>query len=124
MSYNFNDIECPYCGHEYEINHDDGAFYREDVLEEDQCPECDKFFMVSTSVSYSHEGHKADCLNGSDHNWREWYTYWVGEKDEHMGEFYEERRCEDCEEKQHEWHKPRLGTNSPSRFDTVGDPSL
>jgi len=27
-----NDVECPYCGAEQEINHDDGQGYDEDVL--------------------------------------------------------------------------------------------
>ena len=64
-------VTCPDCGEECEINHDDGAFYTEDELEEMQCEHCDKYFMVSTSMSFYHEGHKTPCLNGEEHDWKE-----------------------------------------------------
>ena len=43
-----NDIECPYCGHEQEVNHDDGYGYKEDELHEQQCCECGKYFVFTT----------------------------------------------------------------------------
>lgn len=39
-------VECPYCGHEFDLNHDDGAHYDQNKMEEEQCPECDKLFLV------------------------------------------------------------------------------
>jgi NAD-dependent SIR2 family protein deacetylase len=99
-----SDIECPYCGHEYELDHDDGSFYEDGKLEEDQCPECEKFFLVYTSVTYYHEGSKADCLNGAPHNWSNWYQLFIGEKDDHAGQVYRRRICQECEKEEMEWY--------------------
>ena len=38
------DIKCPYCGYEYEY---DGDPFGQDDQWEEECPECDKFFMVT-----------------------------------------------------------------------------
>lgn len=70
-----NDVDCPYCGEEIEICHDDGHGLDEDRLHEDQCPHCDKRFVFSTFISVSHEAEKADCLNGSDHDYQPTSTY-------------------------------------------------
>lgn len=64
----WTDVECPYCEYEQEICHDDGYGYEEDVEHEQTCPECDKIFVFTTSISYYYEVNKADCLNGSEHN--------------------------------------------------------
>ena len=64
------EVTCPYCEEECEINHDDGAFYNENEEEEMTCEHCDKVFMVSTSISYYHEGSKCPCKNGEDHDWQ------------------------------------------------------
>ena len=69
------DIECPYCEHEQEINHDDGYGYEEGELYQQQCSNCDKFFVYTTSISYYHEATKADCLNDSEHTFRATSTY-------------------------------------------------
>lgn len=113
------DIECPYCGYDYDLNHDDGAFYSEDKQEQEQCPECDKWYIVGTSVSYYHEGSKADCLNGSPHQWSAWYTYYVAEQGDNTGKYYENRHCYDCDATQTEFHDKRAGKNNPDRFDTA-----
>jgi len=70
-----NDIECPYCGAEQNINHDDGYGYEEDKLHEQECPECDKIFTFSTSISFYYEAYKADCLNGAPHNFEPTATW-------------------------------------------------
>lgn len=62
-------VECPYCGEDVEINHDDGAHYDDNRSTPMQCPLCDKYFMVSVWISYSFEGQKADCLNDGEHSW-------------------------------------------------------
>ena len=66
-----NTVTCPYCKEECNINHDDGAFYEENELEEMQCSHCDKMFVVSTSISFYHEGYKAPCKNGGKHDWQQ-----------------------------------------------------
>lgn len=70
-----NDVECPYCGAEVEINHDDGYGYEEDETYEQQCPECEKNFSYTTYISFSHTAYKADCLNGSPHKYEKTTTY-------------------------------------------------
>lgn len=69
-----SDVKCPYCGEYQEINHDDGYGYEEDVIFNQQCDDCDKIFVYTTIMSFSHDAEKADCLNGSDHNWKEQIT--------------------------------------------------
>ena len=82
-----NDVECPYCGAEVEINHDDGYGYEEDKIHEQQCGECDKTFVYQTSIHFSHEASKADCLNGGEHKYKRTSTY--------PPEFAR-MQCEDC----------------------------
>lgn len=69
------DVECPYCGHEQDINHDDGYGYSESEIHNQQCSNCDKYFTFTTSISFYYEVGKADCLNGSNHNWQPTITY-------------------------------------------------
>lgn len=63
------DIECPYCGEELEINHDDGCGYSEGELHQQTCCHCDKTFTFWTSIYFSYDVHKADCLNDGEHIW-------------------------------------------------------
>lgn len=49
-----SDVKCPYCGHEQEINHDDGYGYEEGETHEQQCFECEKYFDFTTSISFSY----------------------------------------------------------------------
>lgn len=69
------DLNCPYCEAEQEINHDDGFGYQEDVINEMQCSECEKNFVFTTSIIFSYEAAKADCLNGEDHEFKISHTY-------------------------------------------------
>ena len=69
------DIECPYCGEDQEINHDDGHGYAEDELHQQQCVGCDKYFVFTTSIRYYYDASQADCLNGSEHDFQETTTY-------------------------------------------------
>lgn len=63
-----NDVECPYCGADLEINHDDGYGYEEDQKHEQTCGKCDRAFVFTTSISYHYEVEKAPCLNGEPHD--------------------------------------------------------
>lgn len=57
------DTNCPYCNAEIDINHDDGAGYAEDEVHQQECQECLKTFVFTTSISFSYQPEKADCLN-------------------------------------------------------------
>ena len=65
-------IDCPYCGEENEINHDDGFGYEENVNHEMECRHCNKVFMFTTSISYSFEPFATPCLNTEEdsHEWK------------------------------------------------------
>jgi len=69
------DVECPYCGKEQEIDHDDGYGYDEDKLCSQECSECEQYFVYTTAITFSHTAYKADCLNGSEHNYQPTITF-------------------------------------------------
>lgn len=85
-----DDVECPYCGEGQEINHDDGYGYDEDEKHEQQCSDCDKNFVFTTSISYYYEAEKADCLNDGEHVLAMSATYPRERSD---------MQCRDCEYK-------------------------
>lgn len=64
------DLECPYCKKECSVNHDDGFGFEPDVKHQMQCPHCQKTFVFQTSISFSYEAEKADCLNGVEHDYQ------------------------------------------------------
>jgi DNA-directed RNA polymerase subunit RPC12/RpoP len=91
-------VECPYCGLDFEVNTDDGRHYQDGESLEEECPHCDMMVMVSSSVSWYREASKADCLNGiSDHDWTEWSKHWPVEENT---KWYARRRCNDCEKEE------------------------
>lgn len=69
------EVDCPYCGEGQEINRDDGYGCEEDQIYQQECSYCDKTFIYTTSISISHEAQKADCLNGTPHDYRRTNTY-------------------------------------------------
>ena len=83
------DIECPYCGFEQEINHDDGYGYGEDDIYQQQCGNCDKYFTYTTSISFYYDVKKADCLNEGEHKWEITHAFSVE---------FRKLRCSDCGE--------------------------
>ena len=62
-----SDMNCPYCGSDQEVCHDDGHGYAEDVRHEHTCKECEKTFVFTTMIVLYYTPHKADCLNGAPH---------------------------------------------------------
>ena len=68
------DVNCPYCGAELDIDHEDGYGYEEDIVHDQQCSNCGKNFTYRTSIRCSYDVHKADCLNGGDHDWQPTHT--------------------------------------------------
>lgn len=65
-----SDIECPYCGYEQEINHDDGYGFEEDVKHEQECLSCKRNFAYTTSILFLYEAAKAPCMNGEEHKFK------------------------------------------------------
>lgn len=58
-----HDIECPYCEKPLDICHDDGKGYYENIKHQMECSGCGKTFTFTTSISFSYEPERADCLN-------------------------------------------------------------
>jgi len=83
-----SDVNCPYCGAEQEINHDDGYGYVEDEVYEQECIECEKIFAFDTGIILVHKAWKADCLNGAKHKYKPTHTY---------PKEYTKMRCTDCD---------------------------
>ena len=67
--------KCPYCNSLVEICHDDGRGYDEDVPWQEECSECGKTFIFFTTITFSYDTQKADCLNGGEHDFEETTTY-------------------------------------------------
>ena len=82
-----SDTECPYCGADVEINHDDGYGYAEDELHQQECSECEKTFVFWTSIHFSYSPQKADCLNDAEHKFKPTTT---------CPKEYTRMRCADC----------------------------
>ena len=55
-----NNIECPYCQHEFE-NYTDPFDQQEE--KEMQCPTCEKYFMVRCTYSASYESYVEQEIN-------------------------------------------------------------
>lgn len=70
-----DNVECPYCESEEEINHDDGYGYEEDRVFNQQCGNCEKYFVFTTSISFYYEAEKAACLNGAEHDYKKTATH-------------------------------------------------
>ena len=84
------DINCPYCDTEQDIDHDDGRGYSEGETHQQECDDCGKTFVFTTSISYYYEPYKADCLNeGGVHDWTPTTT---------IPREYSRMRCTMCDE--------------------------
>ncbi len=83
------DLKCPYCNHEQDIDTDNSENYLEDMIHNQQCSNCEKYFAFTTSISFYYTPNKADCLNGSEHKWDATHTF---------PKEYTEMRCDDCGE--------------------------
>lgn len=82
------DLECPYCGEDIEVCHDDGFGYEEDQRHKYACSFCGRNFVFRTSISFFYEASKADCLNGSPHTMEMAKAY---------PPRWSEMRCRDCD---------------------------
>jgi len=99
------DLECPYCGAELNIKHDDGFGYEEDILHEMQCSECEKYFVFLTSVIYCYSPSKADCLNDDNHDNHDWKPTHTAPKE------YTRMECSMCGERRLPTEEERLKYN-------------
>jgi hypothetical protein len=93
-----DDLNCPYCDASLEVNHDDGFGYDQDRAHEMQCDECKKYFIFHTHIHFSYHPEKADCLNGTPHNFSKWYELW--RQNDNIAKtltITEAHRCRDCE---------------------------
>jgi transcription elongation factor Elf1 len=69
------DIECPYCGHEQNVDHDDGQNYEQNTKHQMACEQCEKNFVFETEIHFSYSPEKADCLNEGQHDFKMSHTY-------------------------------------------------
>lgn len=70
-----SDCECPYCGEDVEICHDDGAGYDESATHQQKCPHCEKTFVFTTAIHFTYSPGRADCLNGAQHEYQTTDTF-------------------------------------------------
>jgi len=71
MSYEYSDVDCPYCGAPNDINHDDGYGYAENEKFSQECEGCGKTFVYTTAIIFDYDAEKAPCLNGGEHKYKE-----------------------------------------------------
>lgn len=86
------EIECPYCEYDFDLCHDDGAYYNEEHREEIECPKCEKKFMVNSQMDWTFSGEKCDCLNGGEHKWEKKYN------EKYYPQFKNKEICSGCDE--------------------------
>ena len=84
-----NNCKCPYCGVNIKINHDGGYGYEDEILHQQQCGICDKYFTYTTGIIYVYESFKADCLNDGNHDWQPTIT---------VPREYTKMQCSMCDE--------------------------
>lgn len=111
------EVTCPYCKEDFEVNTDDGAHYKDGESEEETCPHCEKIMLIYSSCSWNRRANAADCLNDGKHPYSEWSTLWIVEQGENKGKFLERRSCETCDHEERGMHEKRFGTNESKRFD-------
>ena len=83
-----DEIECPYCETEFELDCSGDAYNDQDGYDEAECPNCGKHFMVTTTWMPHREASKADCLNGAPHQMKSSYT---------VPREYSKMKCKNCD---------------------------
>ena len=84
-----SDINCPYCDAEIDICHDEGQGYEEDKKHSQECSNCERTFVFTTSIIFHYKAAEAPCLNEGDHEWEETKTF---------PRVFTEERCRICDE--------------------------
>ena len=67
-----SDMNCPYCDADIEVCTDDGYGCDESITYQEECHNCGKLFVFTTGFSQDFYQEKSDCLNGAEHEWREY----------------------------------------------------
>lgn len=62
-------VECPYCKKEEKYSYDSLSF-EDGGRSELECPSCQKSFITYTSIHFSFDSQRAECLNDGEHVWR------------------------------------------------------
>lgn len=106
----YKDINCPYCEHPQNINHDGGQGYSEDETHQQECENCKKTFIYTTAISFSYDVDKAECLNTDEdtHLWEATTTY---------PEFMKKMRCCVCDSEREPTAEERVKYNIPTYQD-------
>ena len=100
------DVKCPYCNEWQEICHDDGYGYEEDTYHEQECGNCEKTFVFTTTTSFYYNATQAPCKNGGEHDWNQIIGF---PEEAFIGKF----RCAYCdEEEDREPEKRKAATNA------------
>lgn len=99
------DVKCPYCDAEQEINHDDGYGYAEDGTYNQECGKCGKTFVYNTFISFDYEVRKADCMNGSNHDFKPSMT---------MPKCFTSMVCSMCDEQRQLTNEERIELSIPT----------
>ncbi len=102
------ELECPYCDHEFDMDHDDGFGYEQDVTSQIECPECSKLFVFTTSISFHYCTSKADCLNNGEHVFEITHT---------CPKEFSKMRCSMCEEERELTEQERYQFNIGTKKD-------
>lgn len=99
------DIKCPYCEYEQDIDHEDGYGYQEDTVHQQECCNCGKSFVYTTSISFYYDAEKADCLNDGEHDYQPTCT---------QPRCYTKMRCTMCDDERRLTDEERLKYNIPT----------
>lgn len=98
-------VICPYCGAGQEIDHTDGYGYEEDEIFQQECENCEKTFTYETSITFSYDVHKCDCMNGGKHKWELMKSIPI---------CYSKMICYDCGETRELTHREKLKYKIPN----------
>jgi endogenous inhibitor of DNA gyrase (YacG/DUF329 family) len=102
------DVNCPYCGKEIDINHDDGYGYQENIIYQEWCSSCQKYFGYTTTVTFSYDVHKAECMNDGNHEWQMTDT---------TPQYFTVMECPNCGIERPLTEEERIANKVPSRED-------
>ncbi len=102
-------VTCPYCGKEFEVDTEifGYAFHDDYDIEQQACPECDKFVNITRIVSINYEADECKCQT-ENHHWVLMHTYPL---------FVSYFRCVHCGMERKPTDDERREYNIPSRED-------
>lgn len=84
------DFQCPYCGSWQEHDTDQS---KSGPLHQTSCFECEKSFVFSVEYYPTFSVHKADCLNGAPHDYKDRL-----EGNEYYQQYFSKWiQCRDCD---------------------------